>query len=188
MGKRFFKKIVLVLLVFSLFFTFVCCTYPEGRRTGFDNISSQTSEAGLCGRLFPQETGESYYTSFAQKFENIDKNGCYYTNGDPFNQKELVLMYIQFTEYSYDDAKQFIFDNMSDLSKDVFTQSGDYVFYKNEFNSGFYDLFVAFNDKTQTVVSFGTVLWGNHSEQRELVTTDFNAYLQLFSEYYDFSK
>ena len=180
------KKVVCTLLLLAVMLTFTSCN-NEYTLVGFDKVNSYSSEAGLCVGLLPLEEGSCYFDEFAALFETVDKN-AFYSVEETFNDtKELVLVYLKYTDNSYADAKKYIFDNLTTLSKTVFAESGDYVFYKNESLVG-RDLFVAFNDETKSVVSFGSILWGKYQKEHELITTDFNAYLSLFSEYYDFTK
>ena len=184
MVKKIFSRLIVFALVISVLLLFTGCT-TKYEVIGFEKIGPHTSSLGLCRDLLPRK--DDSFDFFAKEFETVDKNGFYYFEDSPSDTKELVLIYLKYTEQSYNDAKKYMFDNMDTLSKTVFAERRGYSFYKKETDNRM-DLFVAFNDETKTIVSFGSILWGKFEKECELITTDFNAYLQLFSKYYDFSK
>lgn len=182
------KKVVCALLLLSVVMALTSCTMWKVEFIGFEKVGPHSSSLGLCRNLLPKK--DDSFKFFLKEFETTDKNAFYFDKNEfSAGVKELVLVYLKYTNQSYNDAKKFVFDNMT-LSEDVFFKSGDYKFYVNEHDIKLdaMNLFVAFNDETKTIVSLGSILDGKYKEENDLITTDFNKYLQLFSEYYDFSK
>lgn len=192
MAKKIFLRLIVFSLVISVLLLITGCTLWKVEFIGFEEVGPHASSLGLCRNLLPKK--DDSFEFFLKEFETTDKNAFYFDENDfSAGAKELVLVYLKYTEQSYNDAKEYIFDNMV-LSKDIFFKKGDYTFYANYTNErdniklNDMNLFIAFNDGTKTIVSFGSVLDGKYQEKNDLISTDFNEYLQLFSKYYDFTK
>ena len=188
------KKIICMILPFIIVLELTSCglntTFEEN---GSDKIGVSISEAGIAA-LLPAENGKyhkyNYFSDFDEMFQSIDENAYYkLIDNFPFGEYEIVLAYFKYDDETYEKAKEFTFNNERRALEKPFYANEKYVFYDispEDFSLG--NMFFAHNDETRTLVFLGSYFEGIYMSKSRLAKTNFEKYLSLFSEYYDFTK
>jgi len=184
--KKIFSVILIVVCVLSL----VSCWEKTYR--GIEEFHPSNSDFSLCVGLIPEDFLENYDNYIAGDY-------FFYSNNNYINLGiDKTLMYLVYEKDVYEEAKQYIFDNMAldidnkrELNGYVFYESLSYIEATKAINPEL-DTFpndyqmVAINDEKNTIIFLG-LFTGSSYENIQLGNTDFAKYLEIFyGEYYSF--
>ncbi len=204
MGK--IKKICLMISILVSINLFNGCSYFFGGNHyccyGIDKFEVAISSDGL-GNIWPPYHSYDKDELFFNQLKNISSD-FYYTYDDRgtfIDEKQVILYYIIYDEYTYSEAKKELFDLTECCIQHRYAYNG-YMFFHNlssdiPSSGKEEDLFckhshmICFNDDKNLIMALGLLYIPDSKEAKvadktDLINTDLGAFLKEYFKYYDF--
>lgn len=195
------KRIVCVLLLLAVVLTLTSCEYIV-EKTGTSNVGSASLSDGTSHLLPNKKNGnyhDGYYSEFNDIFQSVDENAFFLLKNGGFaylDDMGIIFVYFTYDDETYEQVKEYSKNNFDYISEEPIYSNEKYVFYSTynqtrtplQSDYGYMTRTFAYNDDSKTLVFFGASINGSYFKENFDAVTDFNTYLQLFSEYYDFTK
>ena len=178
------RKFLILLLCCMLLSS--CAKSFRNFQSGLENFHPANSDHGLCNGLMPDD--------FIDSFEYLDGNYYkeYNSSGLFRNVCERSLVYFEYDDTVYNDAKSYVTENLI-LGETTFATHGGYSFFINktrEYDTGYPRNFnmYGYNDEKNTLVFLGFYVSVELYEEVDELSADWPAFLEkYYGEWYSFS-
>lgn len=178
------KFLIPLFLSFCILLTSCTSTYHND---GIENFNKGDSSVSLCQNLIPD--------GFIDKFEYIEAD-YHWFGTEKFigiEARESVIIYFKYSDKIYDEAKNYILENML-LSNKSTAEYGNYKFFDNYTNGTSYHFphgfsRIAYNDNNKTIVSIAFDVSAELYGDAKLAEEDWGAFLKkYYGEWYSFEE
>ena len=146
-------------------------------RDSLDSFSPMCSDFGIAANIIPE--------NFIENFKYTDGYWCHFIFGKTFfslfSQSERVLLFFEYDDETYFQAKEYVFENLK-LSYSPVEKYNNFVFYDNYTDGESYCFpysFVrfAYNDSKNTLIFIGCYMSRDFDDNIDEVTNDWGLYL-----------
>lgn len=171
----------------------ISCSYVS--KDNIKLLGSECSSTGI-GTILPKNRNGYYsydsFEDFDNIFHSVDREGYYTEKASILGSKEQLIIIFKYDETTYKKVKEYSVSNMRYISNNPVYSYCNYEFYDtlwHEYRDSLkFSQHFAYNDEKRVLVFFGSYYSGIYKENAKLKETDFEKYLSLFSDYYDFTK
>jgi len=178
------KSFIVLFLVISILLTSCTSTYHND---GIENFNKGDSSVSLCQNLIPD--------GFIDEFEYIEADYHWFATEKfiAVEARETVIMYFKYSDEIYNEAKEYIVENML-LSNKITAEYGNYKFLDNYTNGTSYKFpysfsRVAYNDANNTLVFIAFNVSAELYKDAALAREDWGAFLgKYYGEWYSFEE